>query len=449
MDNLHGQFPDYDGPSEEPNRGEEDEARDLPPASIGNDERRMQVRAYNFWVSLLEDRELPLIAGLKPETLTDFGPFSVLLDFSTGIENPGVAFLGEKLGNECGAEGAIESLADVPPRSLLSRITDHYMEILANQAPIGFEAEFVNQRGITVLYRGILLPFAGDGESIDFIYGVINWKELADQKTTDELLLEMDDVLEPRPLSSREPLELTDWADGPADMLSIELIEPVYDSGDEVPMPFAPDTNPASHHADDLSHCLASARELARQATVSEDRSRQALYAAISRAHEFALAVAEAPEIFAEMIVEAGLQVQERAPLTPLVKLVFGADYDKTRLTEYASAIAHAQRLEIAAGSFGEYLARHAGGLKAIVAEERRLRRADAGDAAKPGRGPRGTLLRRLREADPVGIDQLPAEGEEFTLLVARRLDDGSIVLVGEVPDQPALLQKAARRLLD
>jgi len=449
MDNLHGQFSDYDGPSDEPNRGEEDEARDLPPASIGRDERRMQVRAYNFWASMLDDRALPSIEGLKPETLPDFGPFSVLLDFSKGIDNPGVSYLGDQLAAECGAEGAIRSLADVPPRSLLSRITDHYMEILANQAPIGFEAEFVNQRGITVLYRGILLPFAGAGDTIDFIYGVINWKELADQKTTDELMLEMDDALEPRPLSSREPLELTDWADGPSDMLSIELIGSVFDDGGEVPMPFAPDRDTSAGKAADLSDCLASARELARQATLSEDRSRQALYAAISRAHELALAAAEAPETFAEMIADAGLAVQERAPLTPLVKLVFGAEYDKTRIAEYATAIAHARRLEIAAGSFGEYLARSTGGLKAIVAEERRLRRTETGETAQLPKGPRGALLRRLRETDPVAIDDLSPEGEDFTLLVARRLEDGSVVLVGEVPDQPALLEKAARRLLD
>ena len=69
------------------------------------------------------------------------------------------------------------------------------MQILANQAPIGFEAEFVNQRGVTILYRGILLPFSSDDDTIDFIYGVINWKEIADQQTTDELLLEIDQAL--------------------------------------------------------------------------------------------------------------------------------------------------------------------------------------------------------------------------------------------------------------
>ena len=69
------------------------------------------------------------------------------------------------------------------------------MQILANQAPIGFEAEFINQRGAAILYRGILLPFSSDDDTIDFIYGVINWKEMADAATADELLLEIDQAL--------------------------------------------------------------------------------------------------------------------------------------------------------------------------------------------------------------------------------------------------------------
>ena len=68
----------------------------------------------------------------------------------------------------------------MPSRSLLSRLTDHYMQIIANRAPVGFEAEFVNQRGRSICYRGILMPFSSDGDTIDFIYGVINWKDLGE-----------------------------------------------------------------------------------------------------------------------------------------------------------------------------------------------------------------------------------------------------------------------------
>ncbi|MFX7144812.1 hypothetical protein ABTI11_20215, partial [Acinetobacter baumannii] len=41
---------------------------------IGTDERRMQVRAYNHWVSLLDGRAYPRIADLDPDNIVDFGP---------------------------------------------------------------------------------------------------------------------------------------------------------------------------------------------------------------------------------------------------------------------------------------------------------------------------------------------------------------------------------------
>ena len=52
--------------------------------SIGTDERRMHVRAYNYWVSLLDGRDFPSIEDLDPANITDFAPNSVLLDFTAG-----------------------------------------------------------------------------------------------------------------------------------------------------------------------------------------------------------------------------------------------------------------------------------------------------------------------------------------------------------------------------
>jgi hypothetical protein len=164
MDSMRGNYGSLAESGYEP---ADDDGPQTPPPAIGQDERRMQVRAYNHWAGLLEDRNFPAIEELEPDKLPDFGPYSVLLDFSTGIENPGISYLGDKLAEECGVGGEeMTTLDDVPARSLLTRITDHYMQILANQAPIGFEAEFVNQRGATIAYRGILLPFSSDDDTI-------------------------------------------------------------------------------------------------------------------------------------------------------------------------------------------------------------------------------------------------------------------------------------------
>ena len=457
---------------------------------VGQDERRMQVRAYNHWASLLAERNFPSIEDLDPEALPDFGPYSVLLDFTAGVEDPAVQYLGASLARECGTDGEIRHLSDVPSRSLLSRITDHYMQIIANQAPIGFEAEFVNQRGQTILYRGILLPLSSDDDTIDFIYGVINWKELPDQIDTDELMLEIDQALEAassEPLAARRIDEMADWADAPvaldgtpelvADSLAAEIDEDVLDLGAligrkgassvEWPEPGFGTGLPAAEPHDDafeltelaeaeavveadmgLADWLASAREMALLACSSEDRTRSALYGAIGRAYDFSLAAQGEPDAFHDLVADAGLTVQDRAPMTPVVKLVFGADYDKTRLTEFAAALDQAHRVGIARGSLGAFLSAAPGGLKGVVNEERRWRKAASGKSLEPREAPRETLARKLRKLDTIALRDLASEGQEFTLLVARRLPSGEVVVIGEVPDELALLERAARKLI-
>src|SRR5688572_9475485 len=153
-------------------------------AAIGTDERRMHVRAYNYWVSLLDGRDYPSIEDLEPANLTDFAPNSVLLDFTGGRDDPATPYIGTAIREECGLDDAVQTIADIPSRSLLSRLTDHYLQIIANRAPVGFEAEFVNQHGAPICYRGILMPFSSDGDTIDFIYGVINWKAAESQAET-------------------------------------------------------------------------------------------------------------------------------------------------------------------------------------------------------------------------------------------------------------------------
>jgi hypothetical protein len=609
----------------------DDQAPAPPPSPVGQDERRMQVRAYNHWAGMLGEANYPNIADLRPEELADFGPHGVLLDFrgEGGIDDPAIAFLGAKLAEECGGEADYRRLSEVPGRSLLSRITDHYMQILANQAPIGFEAEFTNQRGVEILYRGILLPWSSDGDTIDFVFGVINWKEIADAATAEALFSaidaalaapippyrenDMDRMLDlsgfaedtgddegvslPTPTfgnlpgAETDPLELseeaedddedageaTEWGagfsgfgdedtvytvdygaqgledgeeeesdyNGVVDPLadqsaSLGLASLVSRSGrakqsvvlpgmeveapaaparqttleervraaipqgfgaDEAPAPLmrAPVYAPATQPQDDadepfelesafeevedgvclpieaiatdaasepapasrvaapepsdepvegLYDCLAAARELAQTARSSEDRGRKALYQAVARAYDFSLEAAANPADFAELLAENGLTVQDRAPMTPVVKLVFGVDYDKTRLTEYATVLGYAHRTGVARGALDRVLASAEGGLKGIVQAERQARKEAAGASIGPRDTIRKSIARKLRKLEPIALDDLGADGAEFALVMLRRLPSGELAVIGEVPRDIALVEKAARKLL-
>lgn len=198
----------------------------------------------------------------------------------------------------------------------------------------------------------------------------------------------------------------------------------------------------------ELGDWLAAAREMAIAARGSEERTREALYEAIGRAYDFSLAAAEAPAEFDEIVADSGLTAQERAPMTPVVKLVFGADYDKTRLTEYAAALTHEHRLELPRGTLGDFLRQAEGGLKGVIKAERRLRKEEAGKEVEPVDAPRHALARKLRAIAPLAFEAIEPEGSEFALVMIRRTEAGEVVMLGEVPEDVALVERAARRLI-
>ncbi len=441
MDNLRGfdslnpaedaEAPEYVQYSDE----DEDAAIEAPPV-VSGDERRMQVRAYNFWTGQLGERNYPAIEDLDPESIDDFRDYSVLLDFTSGMENPSIPYLGEELRRACELKEDIGYLDQVPPRSLLSRITDHYLQIIANRAPIGFEAEFVNDRNVTIMYRGILLPYSSDDDTIDFIYGVINWKEVADAETSEKLEAEVAVALQEQP---QRHAHVPAWADSPSSAALEEAAGPA--DADELALDekfVVTDSEPNEDSS--LADWLTAARNSADAAREADHRSREALYRAIGRAWDFAIVAEKNPEDYTELLEESGITAQERAPMTPVVKLVFGSDYDKTRLTEFAAALNYAERNMIPAGSLAAAISKYEGGLKGIVKAERRARKVARGEhvATEPV-DPRA----RLRNARLRDLTEYAGPGEEFIVLVARRGTDGSLALVGKVEGGKALTEKA------
>ena len=432
-----------------------DGAIEAPPV-IGVDERRMQVRAYNFWASLLANRAYPAVEDLDMDALDDFGPHAVLLDFTAGIENPALAFLGDRLREESAIEENVHYINQIPGRSLLSRLTDHYLQIIANRAPIGFEAEFVNDRGITIMYRGILLPFSSDDDTIDFILGVINWKEAMPADEAAELELSVEQALRSAPpLTAPVPV----WADGPdsehLDDDPVPGFAALDDRSDDADQGLAPafavegdslvaDATPELDDSAHLADWLAVARDTAERAVAADSRSRNALYQAVGKAWDFAVAAEEQPEAFAEIVEDAGLTTQDRAPMTPVVKLVFGAGYDKTRLAEYACVLGHARDQGLGRGALSPYLESYPGGLKGLVRDER-SRRKPAGGPAKADAQLNGQM-EALRQAHPVAIIDQDAGDAEFVVLIGRRMVGGHIGLVAASACDDVTFAKLARK---
>ncbi|MFZ4747884.1 MAG: hypothetical protein ACOYLK_13470 [Sphingomonas sp.] len=409
------------------------------PVVIGSDERRMQVRAYNYWVSLLKGRTYPSVEDMEIGNTGDFGPFSVLLDFTHSGEEPTIAWLGSALRTECGLAETVTHVSAVPPRSLLSRLTDHHLQIIANRAPIGFEAEFQNVRGNDTLYRGILLPFSSDNDTIDFIYGVINWKEVASDTTLNALERQMRDSAAQLPARPMVPV----WADGPSRQGAVRISPLAADSIDENEGRDREDLDvPIIEEDDTLGEWLAAARANADVALTADTRSRGALYRALSGAYDFALVAERRAQEYAELLAESRIKQQARAPMTPVAKLVFGANYDKTRLTEFAAAMSFAHRRQLPAGGMKLFLETFPGGLKAIVAAERRNRR-PADREIKPDH------VRQRARALPEQAYLTLSGNDEFVIMVARRVDADRVAVIGVVGDDRPLLDRALKHVVD
>jgi hypothetical protein len=278
------------------------------------------------------------------------------------------------------------------------------------------------------------MPFSSDGDTIDFIYGVINWKNVGEGAAASRqasgaiaaapaVVAELVDNPAEAEIPSEDhaaPGEHEAWEDGPLSDAEDEPadVELGADAG--------------------LADRLWAARETAEAAKAGEGRTRAALYRALSLAYDFAVAAQDNPDDYAELLEESGVKAQARAPMTPVVKLVFGIDYDKARLTEFAAALSFARRQEVATGAFQSLIERQPGGLKALVAAERQARRPDGetGDRSAAARD-------AMRAAPPLALADLMT-ASEFALVLTRVDASGELQAVALIED-PALVDRAIR----
>ncbi|MEO8619354.1 MAG: hypothetical protein ABI412_08320, partial [Sphingomicrobium sp.] len=228
------------------------------------------------------------------------------------------------------------------------------------------------------------------------------------------------------------------WEDGPLAEVETPVIPqvdplPTVDDHDDVLVP--------SVDADaGLADRLWAARESAEICKAADGRSRAALYKALAMAYDFSVAARRVPDEYAEILDDAGVKAQARAPMTPIAKLVFGADYDKSRLTEFSAALSFAERCQVQFGDFESFLDRQEGGLKGMVAAERVARRPDK----KPENYADKARV-ALRQAPAIALSDIDAD-EEFVLVVSRRRVGGGVgyEAIGLVEDRK-LLDRAIR----
>jgi len=154
-------------------------------------ERRITFCLYECWESIAGGVGLPALKNMKRTDLEPFKNNLVLLDLRNGDNQSTFQVIGRGLQEDLGGDLTSKPVKGVPRRTMLSRVTDHYMEVLANRVPITFEAEFVNLDNEKALYRGILLPFSDDNNNINFILGGVRWILAKDLHLEDDIIEEL------------------------------------------------------------------------------------------------------------------------------------------------------------------------------------------------------------------------------------------------------------------
>ena len=343
-------------------------------------ERRLHLRAFQYWEGLRNGREWPSLKDMSQEALHDFRHRSLLIDVSPA-DGPIIRYVGEDFDQRLGGRVAPgTAYVDIPDGSFLKHVANEYHEAMARYSAIYYEGEVLEPNGVKVSYRGSFMPMSDDGETIRFLYSVVGWQL------------------------------------------------------DEEPQETALDTM--------LENCKQAAKAIVHY----DGRSRETLYDALASALGFYEAALDDPSSLETLLKNSSLKMQQRAPITPLLKLIFGKDYDKTRITEYAAALSYARRNGQTPDSVSAFFSNTPGGIKGCVKLERIDRRAAGGNKTADLYENAKTLLRGI---EPLSIDNVNFD-DEFGLLLIRKDENGDIILVKNITENEAniesIIKKSAKK---
>lgn len=162
-------------------------------------ERRRHLLAFHLWSMLCEGDRLPSTEALLRDPRCTFAHLAVTVKFDAQCRGEVIA-IGSGLPMPVARLPV--SVGEIPGRSLVSRITEHVLEPIANRVPVGFEAEFIDDSGAEIRYRAIVLPCASDGVTIDTVVGVISFSSNTAEATDPNSASDDSSTSEPAPDSA-------------------------------------------------------------------------------------------------------------------------------------------------------------------------------------------------------------------------------------------------------
>ena len=164
-------------------------------------------------------------------------------------------------------------------------------------------------------------------------------------------------------------LDLT--AEDEAVSFQAEEAPPPQEVAVEAPEEFEPAAEHEPHQPSKASEGtlqskLTEVRAKADEARAAKLRANAALYDGLSAAYDFALDAEDAPEEYLRIVEGAGLKIQLRAPMRPVVKLAFDGMCDDSTIAQLEAVLAWAIDQDLPRGTLGQKI-EEAGGIGPIL----------------------------------------------------------------------------------
>ena len=136
----------------------------------------------------------------------------------------------------------------------------------------------------------------------------------------------------------------------------------------EIPTPAAEEKphKPTSATEGSLQSKLTDVRAKADEARMAKLRANAALYEGLSAAYDFALDAEDSPEEYLKIVEGAGLKIQLRSPMRPVVKLAFDGMCDDSMIAQLEAVLAWAIDQELPRGGLAKCI-EEAGGIGPIL----------------------------------------------------------------------------------
>ena len=149
------------------------------PNPQGGRERRMVLRLLEFWRAAKGDASFPPAAKLDEGAMPELYPFCFLLDVRGNPADPTVVAAGRTISSYSDAPLKGLAVSRFEPDTLPYQAVTYLSEVLRKGVPISRGGSFTDKRGVTILFRSIILPVADDGETINGLIAAANCREVA------------------------------------------------------------------------------------------------------------------------------------------------------------------------------------------------------------------------------------------------------------------------------